>query len=125
MATEGMLGAVTQPAPHDGSIPSLIDAAASIGHLDGSANGNTLIRCVWSNALYPWAADVQGMFLEAGSALCTLWAKALGVQRVVWRCRGDLEMQEALGKAVQSLWMDPGAMGAVPTSAMGCGQGIW
>lgn len=57
-----MLGAVTQPPPCDGSIPSLLDAAVSIGHLDGSANGNTLIRCVWSNPPYPWAAAMQGIF---------------------------------------------------------------
>lgn len=46
MATEGMLGAVTQPPPYDGSIPFLLDAAVSTGHLDGSANGDTLIRYV-------------------------------------------------------------------------------
>lgn len=88
-------------------------------------NGDTLIRCVWSNAPYPWAADVQGIVLEAGSALCTLRAKALGVHRAVCRCREGLEVQEALGKAVQPLWMDPGTMGVVPTAVMGCacGQG--
>lgn len=88
-------------------------------------NGGTLIKCVWSNAPYPWAADVQGVFLEAASALCTLQAKALGVHRVV--CRKHLEVQEELRKAAQPLWMDPGAMGVVSTSVMGraCGQGTW
>lgn len=56
MATEGMLGAVIQPPPYDGSIP------ASIGHLDGSANGDTLIRCVWSNAPYSGLLSAGNFF---------------------------------------------------------------
>lgn len=47
------------------------------------------------------------------SAACTIQAKVLGVHRVVRRCREDLEVQAALGKAAQPLWMDPGAMGVV------------
>lgn len=120
MATEGILGAMTQPPPQNGSIPPLLDAVVSSGHLDGSANGDTLIRCVWSNAPYPWADDVQGIFWRLVQPFAPY-----GVHKVVCRCRKELEMQEALGKEVQPLWMDPGAMGAVPTSVMGCacGQG--
>lgn len=49
------------------------------------------------------------------------------MHRVLCRGRKDLEVQEALGKAVQPLWMDPGAMGVAPTSVTGraCGQGTW
>lgn len=55
-------------------------------------------------------------------------AKVLGVHRVVCRCREDLEVQAALGKAARPLWMDPGGNGGCfPRSGVGhaCDQGTW
>lgn len=95
-----------------------------------SANGDTLIICVWIDAPYPWADDAQGSFSEAGSALCSLHRMGKGAGGA----EGGLWVQRGLGGAgsirkscLASLDGPKGHWGLFPPSGVGhaCGQGMW
>lgn len=45
------------------------------------------------------------------SASWTIWARVLGIHRVLCRRREDQEAQAALGRAARAPWMDPGGNG--------------